>query len=141
MPAQIVACPSCGKKNRVPAAAGGTPVCASCKAPLPWLSVADDQTFAAVVTDSTTPVLVDLWAPWCGPCRMVSPIVERMATKYAGRLKVAKVNVDDCPAVARRYEALSIPTLLMIDKGAVVERQVGALPEAQLDAFVRRNLR
>jgi thioredoxin len=93
-----------------------------------------------VVLRASTPVLVDLWAPWCGPCRMVSPAVERMAAKYPGRLKVTKVNVDNSPGVARKYDAMSIPTLLLIRDGAVMDRLVGAIPEAQLEAFVQRGL-
>ena len=136
----IQKCPSCGTKNRVPASASGKPACAACKAPLPWLTEATDSTFDAVVLRATTPVLVDLWAPWCGPCRMVSPAVERMAAKNPGRLKVTKVNVDDSPGVARKYDAMSIPTLLLIRDGAVVDRLVGAVPETQLEAFVQRGL-
>lgn len=131
-------CPSCGQKNRVPASAPGKPTCAACRAGLPWLTEADDATFATVVEQSRVPVLVDLWAPWCGPCRMVSPAVERMAAKYAGRLKVTKVNVDIAPATAQRYNAMSIPTLLMIKDGTVVDRIVGAVPEPQLDTWVQR---
>jgi len=137
---RIQACPSCGRRNRVPAAAAGSPRCAACKAPLPWLAEADDASFASVVEQSPTPVLVDLWAPWCGPCRQVSPAVERMAHRHVGRLKVAKVNVDLSPAVATRYNAMSIPTLLLIRDGRVVDRQVGAVPEPQLDGWVRRAL-
>ena len=137
---QIVTCPSCGTKNRVPVAASGKPSCASCKAPLPWLTIADDRSFAKVVLESKVPVLVDLWAPWCGPCRMVSPIVERMAAQYAGRLKVTKVNVDESPAVARDYDAMSIPTLLLVKGGKVVDRMVGAVPETQLTQFVSRSV-
>lgn len=132
------ACPSCGQKNRVPASASGKPTCAACTAALPWLTEADDATFAIVVESSAVPVLVDLWAPWCGPCRMVSPAVERMATTYASRLKVTKVNVDIAQSTARRYNAMSIPTLLMVKDGRVVDRIVGAVPEQQLDAWVQR---
>lgn len=137
---RVVSCPSCGTKNRVPAAAAGTPRCASCKSALPWLTEADDATFNRVVDSSRVPVLVDLWAPWCGPCRMVSPAVERMAAKYAGRLKVTKVNVDDSPQTASRFQAMSIPTLLMMKGGQVADRQVGAIPEPQLDAWVQRSI-
>lgn len=136
----MVACPSCATKNRVPSAARGTPRCASCHQPLPWLTEADDETFAAVVEQSRVPVLVDLWAPWCGPCRQVSPAVERLAAKYPGRLKVAKVNVDSSPRTATTFQAMSIPTLLLIKNGSVVDRQVGAVPEPQLDAWVRRSI-
>jgi thioredoxin 2 len=82
-------------------------------------------------------VLVDLWAPWCGPCRMVAPGVEQAARELAGRLKVVKVNVDDAPDVSRRFEARSIPTLLVLRGGRVVARQVGALPANRLVAWAR----
>jgi thioredoxin 2 len=135
---RVVRCPSCGTKNRVPVSAPGQPVCASCKQPLPWVTDADDETFGVAVEQSRLPVLVDLWAPWCGPCLMVSPAVERLATTYRGRLKVAKVNVDLSPQTASRFQAMSIPTLLLMKDGTVVDRQVGALPEPQLAAWVQR---
>ena len=129
----VVACPSCGKKNRVPAAAKGVPRCANCHSPLPWLTDADDADFDKVAGESPVPVLVDLWAPWCGPCRMVAPGVEQAARKLAGRLKVVKVNVDQAPAVSARFNASSIPTLVVLDHGKVVDRKVGALaPDALL---------
>ena len=136
----VVTCPACGVKNRVPASALGLPRCGSCKQALPWLSEADDTTFDAVVTESAIPVLVDLWAPWCGPCRMVSPAVERMAAAHPGRLKVTKVNVDTSPRTAQRFQAMSIPTLLVMKDGKVAARQVGALPEPALAEWVRRSL-
>jgi thioredoxin 2 len=130
----IVACPSCGKKNRVPAAAAGVPRCAACKAPLPWLTSAVDSDFDQVAAESPVPVLVDLWAPWCGPCRMVAPGVEQAAQRLAGRLKVVKVNVDQAPATSARFKATSIPMLLILDRGQVKARQVGAVPP---DALLR----
>jgi len=128
----IVACENCGKKNRVPAAANGTPQCANCHEPLPWVADAGDGDFADVAERSKIPVVVDLWAPWCGPCRMVSPALENLARTYAGKVKLVKVNVDEAPGLARRFEAQSIPTLLVMRDGKVIDRQVGAAPESAL---------
>ncbi|MBI1350086.1 MAG: thioredoxin [Actinomycetales bacterium] len=131
MSSRVVACPSCSTKNRVPDVASGRPRCASCKKDLPWIADATDASFPSAV-DTSALVLVDLWAPWCGPCRMVAPVLERLAGRYAGRLKVVKVNVDDNPMVARQYDASSIPTLVMLKDGQVVGRVVGAQPEPVL---------
>ena len=138
---EIVACPSCGKKNRVPAEAGGVPQCAACHSPLPWLATAVDADFDRVAGQSPLPVLVDLWAPWCGPCTAVAPGVEQAARKLAGRLKVVKVNVDLAPAVSARFNARSIPTLLILDEGEVRDRQVGAVPPDALLTWVEKALR
>jgi len=128
----IMACPNCGKKNRVPAAASGTPQCASCHHPLPWMSDATDGDFGDIAERSKIPVIVDLWAPWCGPCRMVSPALENLARTYAGRVKPVTVNVDESPTVAQRFDARSIPTLLVMRDGREVSRQIGAAPESAL---------
>jgi thioredoxin 2 len=130
--AEIVTCPNCGKRNRVPAATSGVPRCAACHTALPWLTTAGDDDFDQVAGGSTLPVLVDLWAPWCGPCRVVAPGVEQAARELAGRLKAVKVNVDEAPRVAQRYGALSIPTLLILREGREIARQVGAVPPATL---------
>ena len=90
MPKSVVACPSCGTKNRLPEAAKGSPRCASCKTPLPWLVNSTDATFGNAV-DTDQLVLVDLWAPWCGPCRMVAPVLEKLARDMVGQVKVVKV--------------------------------------------------
>jgi thioredoxin len=90
----------------------------------------DDNLDAALATPQL--VLVDLWAPWCGPCRAVAPVLERLAVRYAGRVKVVKVNVDDNPHTASRYDARSIPTLVIARNGRTVDRLVGAQPEAVL---------
>jgi thioredoxin 2 len=121
----------------VPAAAAGVPRCPACHANLPWLVDATDTNFDTVV-DGRLPVLVDLWAPWCGPCRMLAPAVQRLAEEFAGRLKVVKVNVDQAPGIAARLGVQSIPTLLLLRQGQIVDRQVGALPESQLLSWIRR---
>jgi thioredoxin 2 len=101
--------------------------CASCHTALPWLTTAGDGDFEQVVSASTLPVLVDLWAPWCGPCRVVAPGVEQAARELAGRLKAVKVNLDQAPRVAERLGVQSIPTLLIMRQGREVARQLGAI--------------
>jgi len=129
---EIVQCPNCGKRNRVPAAATGLPRCAACNTPLPWLTSAGDDDYERVVTASTVPVLVDLWAPWCGPCRIIAPGVEQAAQRLAGRLKAVKVNVDQAPRVAERLGVQGIPTVLLLRDGREVARQDGAVPPPAL---------
>lgn len=124
----LITCPGCGRRNRVPVTAGGRPRCAACHADLPWLVDAGDADFGAVVEHSPLPVLVDVWAPWCGPCRMVSPVVEQLARERAGRLKVVKVNADEAPGTAARLRVSGIPTLLVFSGGAEQGRMVGAQP-------------
>ena len=132
----VTVCPVCGRKNRVPAAASGVPRCGQCHSSLPWIADADDASFATVVESAVLPVLVDLWAPWCGPCRMVSPALEALAKSHAGRVKLVKINVDDSPRTGGRYSVQSIPTLLVIDHGEVIARQAGAAPEHVLRAWL-----
>ena len=98
---------------------------------LPWIVDAQATDFDAAI-DAAMPVLVDLWAEWCGPCRVVSPVVEALGRSRAGRLKVVKVDIEAAPAVAQRYGAMSIPTLLLMRDGQEVDRVVGALPEPAL---------
>jgi len=92
--------------------------------------------FEAEVLQSTTPVLIDFWAPWCGPCMLIAPAVEEMATQYAGQLKVGKVNVDNDPTVAQRYGITGIPALLFFHGGRVVDTVVGAVPKSTLQKHV-----
>jgi thioredoxin 1 len=95
------------------------------------LSVSDDS-FEREVLQSETPVLIDFWAPWCGPCRAIGPVVEDLAREYAGKLKVVKMNVDDNPRTPQQYGVRAIPNLLLIQGGQVKEQLLGAVPKAQL---------
>jgi len=91
-----------------------------------------DDSFEPEVLQSSTPVLVDYWAEWCGPCKMIAPILDEIATEQAGKLKIAKLNVDDNPDVARRFDVMSIPTLIVFQDGQPVKRMVGAKGKGQL---------
>jgi thioredoxin 2 len=141
MSAELVTCPNCGRKNRVPAAAAGVPRCGNCHQPLPWIADADDNTFAEVAEAASLPVVVDLWAPWCGPCRMVSPALAQVATELRGRIKLVKVNVDDSPKIQQRFAVQAIPTLLVLRHGEVVARQAGAAPAARLRAWIEEAIK
>ena len=120
----------------MPAAAIGTPRCGNCHQPLPWIVSAGDDNFTEIAQKASVPVLVDLWAPWCGPCRTVSPALAQVAAELAGRIKLVKVNVDESPDVQRRFGVQAIPTLLIMQDGQVLSRQTGAAPAAALRAWV-----
>jgi|SRR5688572_922320 thioredoxin 2 len=136
--AESMRCPACGTTNRVARAKleqGLRPVCGRCKAPLVEDGrplVVTDASFGAAVEASALPVLLDLWAPWCGPCRTVGPIVERLAGELAGRVRVGKLNVDENPRTASRFGVQSIPTLLILRQGREVDRIVGAVPREEI---------
>jgi thioredoxin 2 len=135
-----VTCPNCGKRNRVPAAADSIPKCGNCHQPLPWIVDAGDDDFAQVAEQSPVPVLVDMWATWCGPCRMVSPALERIATDRRGRLKLVKVDVDASPRLSQRFEVRAVPTLMVLRDGDVLARQPGAAPEPALRSWLDQAL-
>ena len=136
MSVELVRCRHCGRRNRVPAAAAGIPRCGNCRQPLPWIADATDDTFAEIAEAASVPVVVDLWAPWCGPCRMVSPALAQVATDLAGQVKLVKVNVDDSPEIQQRFEVQAIPTLIALRQGQVAARRSGAAPAADLRAWV-----
>jgi len=136
VPARVIVCPHCGRRNRVPAAAAGLPRCGNCHQSLPWIADASDDDFAEIAEKARMPVLVDLWAAWCGPCRMVSPVLEQLATEYAGRLKLVKVDVDRSPRLSERFAVQAVPTLLLLRDGQVVHRQAGAAPAPALRSWL-----
>ncbi len=136
---RVIPCPSCGTKNRLPVAASGHPRCGRCKTDLPWLVEAGDADFDAAVATKLL-VVVDLWAPWCGPCRMVAPILESLSRQLAGKIKVVKVDVDVSPVTASRYQAQSIPLILLLSAGKVVDSIVGAQPAPVLRSRIDQAL-
>ena len=133
-----VACGNCGAKNRVPAVAEGMPRCGKCSTPLRWVVDANDDEFHAVVDESSLPVLVDVWAPWCGPCRMVAPEIKKVAERQAGRFLVVKVNTEALPDLGARFGIRSIPTLAVFLGGKEVARTAGARPAPDIEKFAEQ---
>jgi len=140
----IVSCPNCSQQNRLAyARLGDTVRCGRCKQPLPSLSSPIEMTSSAdfdrLVASASVPVVVDYWAPWCGPCRMVAPELEKVAARNAGRLIVVKVNTDALSDLGERYAIRSIPTLAGFAGGREVGRTAGARPAADIEAFVHQH--
>ena len=139
MAGSIVTCPSCGKRNRVAPRPEGVPRCANCHNLLPWVADASAGDFDSEVTASV-PVLIDLWAPWCGPCKAVEPILQDLARTRAGELKVVRVNVDEAPAIAERFQVRGIPLLVLMQQGRERDRLAGAIPKPQLEQWLEDRL-
>jgi thioredoxin 2 len=133
-----IQCPGCRARNRVRLAAlgpGSSVVCGRCKTPLALPAApltVTDANFASTVESSPLPVLLDLWAAWCPPCRMIAPVIDELAAELAGRVRVAKLDVDANPQTAARFNVHGIPTLLVLEGGQEVDRIVGVQPKAEI---------
>jgi thioredoxin 2 len=151
----IQQCPKCGTNNRVDdqAAKLSQPVCGKCGARLPDVAAASaesngkptvvtDATFAREVVDasSSVPVLVDCWAPWCGPCRMIAPSLDQLAAESGGRYKIVKLNIDENPRISNQFQIRSIPTLIIFKHGQVVDQIIGAVPKQAIAARLAAQL-
>jgi thioredoxin 2 len=128
----VVICPQCGANNRINTpTTDQVPVCGKCKNALPWVVNGTDICFRKEL-ETSTPVLVDFWAEWCAPCRMTAPVLEDLARDKAGKIKVVKINVDQNPATAGKFNVQSIPTLILFKNGQAVETAVGAMSKNAL---------
>ena len=143
----LIRCRSCGTRNRIPTPKlQDGPRCGRCKNPFPPIPTPNrpmmvtDRTFADEVIASPLPVMLDCWASWCAPCGAMAPVLEDLAKIYTGRLKIAKLNVDQNPVTASRYSVLSLPTLLFFRDGKVVDTAAGALPRQEIERYLLRFL-
>jgi thioredoxin 2 len=136
----IIPCPSCGQQNRVPFGHAGK--CRKCGTVLPEaaepIEVPSVEAFDSLVKTSRLPVVVDFWAPWCGPCRMVAPELMKVAASNAGHYLIVKVNTDELPELGDRFAIRSIPTMAVFAEGREVARTAGARPAADIEAFIRQ---
>jgi len=137
-----IECDSCGANNRVPLSRlKQKPKCGKCSARLPLGGgpiTVTDANFEETISTSPVPVIVDFWAPWCGPCRMIGPALEKLAGQMSHDVLIAKLNVDENPKVASQFQVRSIPMLLGFVEGEAVDTQIGALPPSALESWVRR---
>jgi len=138
----ILTCPSCGKKNRSPAARlADEGRCGSCKTPISPVGRpidADPETFREITRDAKVPVLVDFWAEWCGPCKMAAPEVEKTAREMAGRAVVLKVDTERWPQIAAEYDVRGIPNFAVIRGGLLLHQQAGVAPSAAMKAWLEK---
>lgn len=141
----VLTCAACGRRNRVPFARlteAGT--CGQCQSALPVpntpLDIPSDAVFNALLAASPLPIVVDFWAPWCGPCRMVAPELEKVAASQAGHWLVVKINTEALPALGARYGVQSIPTMALFQLGQEAARTSGARPAAAIEAWVKANV-
>jgi len=144
---EYIKCAACGAVNRAETKAGERPICGKCKNPLNLKNATADRPvpvsdadFGQQVLSAEVPVLVDFFASWCGACRTVEPALDAIAQKYKGKLKVAKLDVEQSPENARRYKIRATPTLIVFQKGQAAEQVEGALPERQLEQLVEKHV-
>ena len=136
----ILRCNACGTKNRIPdEKAGQTAKCGKCGSPVDTTAlliskpvVISDGDFNQQVLGAQLPVLIDCWAPWCGPCKMIGPIMDELADQWKGKIRICKLNVDENPQTSAKFQIRSIPTLLIFDNGKLKDTLVGALPKQQI---------
>src|SRR5579859_7674521 len=141
----VVPCPSCGQRNRLPyAQLGAETRCGKCRTPLGApsapIETPDSSAFDAIVAKSSLPVVVDFWAPWCGPCRMVAPELAKVASRRAGQYVIVKVNTDALPDLGERFRVRSIPTMAVFVHGREAGRTAGARPAPEIEAFIESTL-
>jgi thioredoxin 2 len=139
----LLNCPKCGRRNRMRCEGLGKVFrCGQCQSEFQPVDepvdVRDDLSFDALISHSAVPVLVDFWAPWCGPCKMVAPEVRKIASETAGRLLVAKVNAEEVPSLSQRFRVTAIPTMTLFQNGLEVARQAGAMPAPQIRRFIEQ---
>ena len=141
----LVTCPKCGRRNRMKYEGLGKVFrCGQCQTELrplgEPLEIHSDLVFDALISRSTLPVLVDFWAPWCGPCKMVAPEIRKVTNETAGQILVAKVNTEELPSLAQRFRVTAIPTMAIFRNGIEVARQAGAMPAPAIRKFLAQDL-